>query len=117
METTQMPDIDKTTLLRRTGALAAGAVITTTAHAAPVASPGAGGDDAELGKSKPPGNVVSLAAYRRSPVVAAPTEPDPHFMEKAQLVADYATAIGVDLRLAAAVQRGDIPPDPKPGPS
>lgn len=61
-------------------------------------------------KAKPPTNVVSLADYRRRHGAVAPSDPDPRLMQKARVIAEFATSIGVDLRLVAAIQRGDIPP-------
>jgi hypothetical protein len=52
-------------------------------------------------------NVVSLADYRRREV-APPTLPDPRILYKARLVIEFAESIGIDLRLLAAMARGDI---------
>ena len=62
-------------------------------------------------KPKPPSNVVSLAKRRQPSVTVAsgyPTGVDP--LENARMVAKLARRLGVDLRLVAAIQRGDIPP-------
>lgn len=66
---------------------------------------------------KKPTNVVSLAEHRRSPgaVAVAPAYPaGADALENARMVAHLARRLGVDLRLVAAIQRGDIPPEPTP---
>lgn len=59
-------------------------------------------------KPKPPANVVSLADYRQHGVAASP-DAAPQMMEKIRLVVWLADTYGVDLCVAAAVQRGGIP--------
>jgi hypothetical protein len=47
-------------------------------------------------------------------VVAAAPGTGPKAVEKARLVAHLAGRLGIDLRLVAAIKRGDISPEPKP---
>ena len=46
---------------------------------------------------------------------AAPRQPDPNLMETIRLVVELANTFGVDLRVAAAIQRGDITVTPGGG--
>jgi hypothetical protein len=61
--------------------------------------------------AQPPGNVVSLAECRRQlpTMTMAPDYSGPG-LENARIVAEFARRLGCDLRLVAAIQRGDIPP-------
>lgn len=65
-------------------------------------------------KRKMPSNVVSLADFRRSPIaaVASSCSGGPDALENARLVAWLVRTLGVDLRLVAAIQRGDVPTKP-----
>jgi hypothetical protein len=60
-------------------------------------------------------NIVSLANRRRPSVGVAPQQPDPRLMEKVRLIVEMADTFGVDLRVAAAIQRGDITVTPGGG--
>jgi hypothetical protein len=55
-------------------------------------------------------NVVSLADRRPLPAAAVAPDYSGPGLENARLVARVASRLGVDLRLVAAIQRGDIPP-------
>ena len=55
---------------------------------------------------KKPANVVSLAEYRQRGAATLP--PDPRILYKARLIIEFAESIGIDLRLLAAMARGDI---------
>jgi len=61
-------------------------------------------------KPKPPSNVVSLAAYRKRNLVKRPPSSDGEIMHRARVIAEFASSLGVDLQLVAAIQRGDVPP-------
>jgi hypothetical protein len=60
-------------------------------------------------------NVVSLADFRRPSVGSTTPQPDPDLMKKIRLVVWAANTLGVDLRVAAAVQRRDITVTPGAG--
>ena len=62
-------------------------------------------------KPKPPSNVVLLADRRRPmPAVTVAPDYDGPGLENARIVLEFARRLGVDMRLVAAIQRGDIPP-------
>lgn len=62
-------------------------------------------------KFKQPTNVVSLANFRQPPTTAVVLDNTVQDgLENARLVAEVARHLGVDLRLVAAIQRGDITP-------
>ena len=57
-----------------------------------------------------PSNVVSLSDYREREELALRVVPAADPLKGARVIADLATSIGIDLRIALAIQRGDIPP-------
>jgi hypothetical protein len=66
-------------------------------------------------RRKKPTNVISLAEFRQPTAASvAPSYSGPDALDNARIVAEFARRLGVDLRLVAAIQRGDLP-DVTPG--